>query len=155
MQKLGDWDAKVGSQEITGVTGKFAIIVQNEAGQRVIKFCQENTLVIANTLFQQHKRRLCTWTSPEGQHQNQADYILCSRRQRTSTQSAKTRPGADCGSDHAWPLLSFPNLLAYRAQHFHSIIFQDSGPSYLEVRRMESFNRVEDLKTSSLPHCLI
>ena len=64
------------------------------------EFCQENTLVIANTLFQQHKRRFCTWTSPDGQHQNQIDYILCSPRWRSSIQSAKTRPGADCGSDH-------------------------------------------------------
>ena len=74
--------------------------VQNEAGQRLIEFCQENILVIANTLFQQHKRRLYTWTSPDGQHQNQIDYILCSQRWRSSLQSAKTRPGADCGSDH-------------------------------------------------------
>ena len=74
--------------------------MQNEAGQRLIEFCQENALVIANTLFQQHKRRLYTRTSPDGQHQNQIDYILCSQRWRNSIQSAKTRPGADCGSDH-------------------------------------------------------
>ena len=59
---IGDWNAKVGSQEIPGVTGIFAVRVQNEAGQRLIEFCQENTLVIANTLFQQHKKRLYTWT---------------------------------------------------------------------------------------------
>ena len=62
---IGDWNAKVGIQEIPGVTSKFGRGVQNEAGQRLIEFCQENTLVIANTLFQQHKRRLYTWTSPE------------------------------------------------------------------------------------------
>ena len=60
---IGDWNAKVGSQGTPGVTGKFGLGVQNEAGQRLIEFCQENTLVIANTLFQQHKRRLYTWTS--------------------------------------------------------------------------------------------
>ena len=65
---IGDWNAKVGSQEIPGVTGKFGPGVQNEAGQRLIEFCQENTLITANTLFQQHKRRLYTWTSPDGQH---------------------------------------------------------------------------------------
>ena len=65
---VGDWKAKVGSQETPGVTGKFGHGVQNEAGQRLIEFCQENTLVIVNTLFQQHKRRLSTWTSPDGQH---------------------------------------------------------------------------------------
>ena len=79
---IGDWNAKVGSQEIPGVTGKFGLGVQNEAGQRLTEFCQENTLVIANTLFQQHKRRLYTWTSPDGQYQNQIDYILCSQRWR-------------------------------------------------------------------------
>ena len=65
---IGDWNAKVGSQETPGVTGKFGLGIQNEAGQRLIEFCQENALVRANTLFQQHKRRLYTWTSPDGQH---------------------------------------------------------------------------------------
>ena len=95
----GDWNAKEGSQETPGVTGKFGLGVQNEAGQRLIEFCQENALVIANTLLQQHKRRLYTWTSP-GQHQNKTDYIICSQRWRGSIQSAKARPGDDCGSDH-------------------------------------------------------
>ena len=93
---IGDWNAKVGSQETPGVIGKFFLGVWNEAGQRLIEFCQENILVIANTLFQQHKRRLYTWTSPDGQHQNQIDYILCSQRWRSSIQSAKTRPRTDC-----------------------------------------------------------
>ena len=73
---VGDWNAKIGSQEIPGETGKFGLGVQNEAGQRLTEFCKENVLVIANTLFQQHKRRLYTWTSPDGQYQNQIDYIL-------------------------------------------------------------------------------
>ena len=77
---IGDWNAKVGSQETPGVTGKFGLRVQNEAGQRLIDVCQENALVIANTLFQQHNRRFYTWTSPNGRHQNQVDYILCSQR---------------------------------------------------------------------------
>ena len=97
---IGDWNAKVRSQETPGVTGKFGLGVQNEAGQRLIAFCQGNTLVIANTLFQRHKRRLYTWTPPDGQHRNQINYILCSQRWRNSIQSAQTRPGADCGSDH-------------------------------------------------------
>ena len=75
---IGDWNAKVESQETPGVTGKFGLGIQNEPGQRLIEFCQENTLVIANTLFQQYKRRLYTWTSPDGQHQNQIDYVLFS-----------------------------------------------------------------------------
>ena len=104
---IGDWNAKVGSQEIPGVTGKFGLGVQDETGQRLIEFCQQNTLVIANTLFQQHKRRLYTWTSPDGQYQNQIDYILCSQRWGSSIQSAKTRPGADCGTDHELLIAKF------------------------------------------------
>ena len=104
---IGDWNAKVGSQETPGVTGKLGLGVQNEAGQRLIEFCQENALVTANTLFQQHKRRLYTWTSPDGQYQNQIDCILCSQRWKSSLQSAKTRLGADCGSDHELLIAKF------------------------------------------------
>ena len=96
---IGDWNEKVGSQETPRVTGKFGLGVWNEAGQRQIEFCQENTLVIANTFFQQRKRRIFTWTSPGSQHWNQIDHILCSQRWR-SIQSAKTRTGADSGSDY-------------------------------------------------------
>ena len=74
-----DWNAKVGSQEIPGVTVKFGLGVLTEAGQRLTDFCQENALVIANTLFQQDKIRLYTWISPDGQYHNQIDYILCSQ----------------------------------------------------------------------------
>ena len=77
---MGDWNAKVGSQETPGVTGKFGFGIHTEAEQRLIEFCQENALVIANTLFQQHKRRLYTWTSPDGQHQTQIDDLICSQR---------------------------------------------------------------------------
>ena len=84
---IGDWNAKVGSQETPGVKGKFGLGMRNEAGQRLIEFCQEKALIIANTIFQQHKRRLYTWTSPDAQHQNQIDYILCSQRWRSSIQS--------------------------------------------------------------------
>ena len=96
---IGNWNAKVGSQEIPGVTGKFGVGEQNEARQRLIEFCQENALVIANTFFQQHKRRLYTWTSPDDQYQNQIDCI-CSQRWRSPIQSAKTRQGVDHGSDY-------------------------------------------------------
>ena len=89
----------------------------DEAEQRLIEFCQENALVIANNLFQQHKRRLYTWTSPDSQHQNQIDYILCSQRWRSSIQSKKTRPGADCGSDHEL-LLKNSDLNWSRENHY-------------------------------------
>ena len=90
-----------------GVTGKFGLGVWNEAGQRLIEFCQETALVIANTLFQQHKRRLCIWTSPDGQYRNQIDYIFCSQTWRSAIQSAKTRPRPDCGSDHELLIAKF------------------------------------------------
>ena len=77
---LGDWNAKVGIQETSGVKAKFDFGVQNEAGQRQVEFCQGKALVIANTLFQENKRRLYTWTSSDSQYQNQTDYILCSQR---------------------------------------------------------------------------
>ena len=99
---IGDWNAKVGCQETPGVTSKFGLGTRNEAGKRLIEFCQENTLVIANTLFQ-----LYTWTSPDGQHQNQIAHILCSQRWRSSIPSAKTRLGADCGSDHELLIAKF------------------------------------------------
>ena len=93
---IGDWNEKVGRQEIRGVTGKFGLAVHNKAGQRLAGFCQENALVIANTLFQQHKRRLYAWTSPDSQHRNQIAYILCNQNWKSSMQSAKTRPRTDC-----------------------------------------------------------
>ena len=108
---IGDWNAKVGSQEIPGVTGKFGFGIQNKAGQRLTVFCQENALVKANTLFQKHKRRLYTWISPYGQHRNQIDYILCSQRWRSSIQPAKIRLGADCGSGHEILIAKFRRKL--------------------------------------------
>ena len=94
-------------QETPGVTSKFGLGVENVAREKLIEFCQENPLVIANILFQQHKRRLYTLTSPDGQHRNQTDYILCSQRWRSSIQSAKTRLEADCGSDHELLIAKF------------------------------------------------
>ena len=104
---IGESNAKVGSQEITGVTDKFDLGVQNEAEQRLTEFCQENTPVIANTLFQQYKRWFYTWTSPDGQYWNQTDCILCSQRWRSLMQWEKPRPGADLGSDHELVIAKF------------------------------------------------
>ena len=104
---MEEWKEEERDKNLPGVTGKFGLGVQNEAGQRLIEFCQEKAPVIANTLYQQHKRRLYTWTSPDDQHRNQIDYILCSQRWRSSIQSAKTRPGADCGSNHKLLIAKF------------------------------------------------
>ena len=114
---IGDWNAKLGSQETPGVTGKSVLGVQNEAGQMLIELCQVNALVIANTLFQQHKRRLYTWTFSDGQHHNQIDYILCSQRWRSSIQSTKTGLGADCGPDHELLIAKFRLKLKSRRNH--------------------------------------
>ena len=102
---IGDWNAKVGNQEIPGAIGKSGLGLQNETEQRLTEVSQENALVIANTLFQQHGRRLYTWKSPD--FQNQIDYILCSQKWRSSTQSAETRLGANCGSDHELLIAKF------------------------------------------------
>ncbi|CAF3528318.1 unnamed protein product [Adineta steineri] len=104
---IGDWNAKVGETEVPGIVGKFGLGKRNEAGDRLIEFCQENHMVITNTCFQQPKRRLYTWTSPNGQHRNQIDYIICNRRWKSSITSVKTRPGADCGTDHELLLACF------------------------------------------------
>ena len=86
----GDWNTEVGRQKIPGVTGKFGLGVQNEAGQRLTKFFSESTLIVANTFFQQHKRQLYTWTSPDGEYQNQIDYILCRQRETLYSQQKQT-----------------------------------------------------------------
>ena len=99
----GDWNSKVGSQKISRIAAKFGLGLQNEAGQRLTEFCQENMLIIADALFQQHKRGLYTWTSSDSQYENQSDYIFCSQKWRRFLQSPKKKKkkaGADCGSDH-------------------------------------------------------
>ena len=111
--------------------------MKNEAGQRLIEFCQENTLIIANTLSQQHKRRLYTWASTDGQFQNQTDYILCSQRWRSSIQSAKTRPGAGCGSDHELLIARFRLKLKKVGQTTRTFRYDLNQMSYnytVEVR---------------------
>ena len=141
---------KVGSQEIHGLTGRFGVGVQNEAGQRLIEFCQENALVIANTLFQQYKRRLYTWTSPDGQNRNQIDYILCSQRWKNSIQSGKTRPGADCGSDHELLIGKFRHKLkkvGKTTRPFRYDLNQIPYDYTVEVtNRLKGFDLIECLK---------
>ena len=104
---IGDWNAKVGEKAVPDIVGKFGLGKRNEAGERLIDFCQENHMIITNTCFQQPKRILYTWTTPNGQHRNQIDYILCNRQWKSSITSIKTRPGADCGTDHELLLACF------------------------------------------------
>src|SRR5574341_1080125 len=156
---IGDWNAKVESQEIPGVTGKFGLGMKNESGQRLIKFCQDNTLVIANTLFQQHKRRLYTGTSPDGQHQNQIDSILCSQRWRSSIQSAKTRLGADCGSDHELLIAKFRLKLkkvGKTTRPFRYDLNQIAYDYTLEVRnRFKGLNLIDRLPDELWIHDIV
>ena len=93
--------------QIVVIQGKLGLGVWNEAGQRLIEFYQKNTLVVANTLFQQHKKRLYTWTSPDGQYWNQIAYLLCSQGWKSSIESTKTRPGADFASNHELLIAKF------------------------------------------------
>ena len=144
-------ECKQGRQEILGVTGKFGLGVQNEAGKRLNKTCQENSLVIANTLFQQHKRRLYTWTSPDGQYRNQIDYIIGNQRWRSSIQSTKTRPEADCGSDHELLIVKFRLKLkkvGKTARPFRHDLNQIPYDYTVEVRNrfkgLDLINRVSD-----------
>ena len=111
--------------------------------------CQENALVITNTLFQQHKRRLYPWTSPDGQHRNQIDYILCSQRWRSSIQSAKTRLGADCDSDHELFIAKFRlklNKIRKTTRPFRYDLYQIPYDYTVEVRNsfkwLDLINRV-------------
>ena len=97
---MEDWNAKLGSQQAR-------LALEYKIKQRLAKFCQANTLVIANTLFQHCKRWLYIWISPNSQYRNQIDYILCTQRWRSSVQTAKTRLGADCGSDHELLIAKF------------------------------------------------
>jgi len=101
------WNAKVGSQEIPGVTGKFGLGVQNEAGQSLTDCCLEKKTDHSKHHLPTNKRQLCTWTSPDSQCWNQIDYTFCSQSWRSSIQSAKTRSGADCGSDHGLLVAKF------------------------------------------------
>ena len=97
---IGDFNAKVGCSIEPSITGSLGLGERNDAGDRLVEFCAENELTITNTLFKQPNRRLYTWTSPDGNSRNQIDYIICQRRWKSSVLSVKTRPGADCGTDH-------------------------------------------------------
>ena len=97
---IGDWNAKVGSGEVPGVTGRFGLGQRNDRGARLIAFCTQNSLKILNTKFQQHSRRLYTWKSPDKVTRNQIDFLLCHNRWESSVNRVTTLPSADCGTDH-------------------------------------------------------
>ena len=123
--------------------------MRNEAAQRLIEFCQEKALVIENTLFQQHKRRLYTWTSPDGQHWNQIDCILCIQRWRSSTQSTKTRLRADCGSDHELLITKFRLKLKKVGKTTRPFRYQIPYDYTVEVRnRFKGLDLIECLMNS-------
>ena len=127
---IGDWNTKVGNQETPGVTGKFGLGVQNEVGQRPTEFCQENTLVMANTLFQEQKKRLYTGTSLNGQYRNQIDYILCSQRWRSSmlcyAKSLQSCPTLCDPIDGRLPGSPVPGILHARTLEWVAISFSNA-----------------------------
>ena len=104
---FGDWNAKLGEAEVSGIVGNFGLGKPNEAGEKLIEFCADNKMVVINTCFKQPKRRLCTWTTPNGQRRNQIDYMPCNRRWKSSITSIKAGPGADCGTYHELLLTEF------------------------------------------------
>jgi hypothetical protein len=97
---MGDWNSKTGQGEEQETVGRYGLGNKNEAGERLLQFCEENYLFLVNTYFEQPEQRPYTWTSPDGQYRNQIDYILGRRQWRSAFQSVKTRPDADCGSEH-------------------------------------------------------
>ena len=132
-----------------GVTGKFGLGVQSEAEQRITEFYQENALVIANTLFQQHMRRLYTYTSPYGQYQNQIDYILCSQRWRSYIQSAKTSLEDDCGSDHELLIAKFRHKLKKLGKNTRPFRYDTNQIPYDYT--VEMTNRFQGLEKTEVP----
>ena len=100
MYVIGDWNAKVGKQKTAGFTGGFGLGTRNERGDTMVDFCSRNSLVVMNTMFKQHARRLYTWKSPDKITKNQIDYILCTGRWKISIKRVTTIPRADCGTDH-------------------------------------------------------
>ena len=135
---MGDWNAKLGrSASKTSNIGMFGLGCRNERGDRLEEFCVTNNLVVGNTLFQHHPRRLWTWMSPGDRVRNQIDYIMIGRRWRSSLQNVKTRPGADCGSDHQLLVATFQLKLRVRRTHQPPVRYdEDSIPLQftLEVR---------------------
>ena len=97
---MGDWNSKVGDKKFLNITGQYGLGDRNDAGDKLLEFCSENDMTIADTLFKQPKRRLYTWISPVQKCRNQIDYIIIQNRWRSTIHLAKTLPGADCGSDH-------------------------------------------------------
>ena len=97
---MGDLNAKVGKERTTDITGRYGLGTRNKRGERLIEFCQQNELIITNTYFKQHPRKLYTWKSPDGDTRNQIDYILTNKRFRNCVKQAKTYPGSDINSDH-------------------------------------------------------
>ena len=133
---MGDFNAKVGSGVVdSDATGRFGLGEQNERGEMLIDFCNENELVITNTLFQQHPRRLYTWVSPDGKTRNQIDYIAIKRRWRSSVKAAKTYPGADCGSDHQLLVSSIRTKL--------KLIKRNTPPRRYDLNKISEKYRIE------------
>ena len=132
---MGDWNAKIGRTEKSECVGQYGLGTRNERGDKLEEFCMANGLVIGNTLFQHHPRRLWTWASPDGITRNQIDYIMIKKRWRSSLQDVKTRPSADCGSDH--------QLLTARMKLKLKVRKGNATPARYDVERIPTQFKVE------------
>ena len=143
---MGDCNAKVGKMKNARVTGQFGLGDRNEAGDRLVQFCEENELSITNTFFEQPDCRLYTWTTPDGNHRNQIDYIICKQRWKTAVQSVKTRPGADCGSDHKLLLAGAKIKLKKKRKQEHQIRYDTENiPIEFLIRVSNRFMELEGI----------
>ncbi|XP_029640466.1 craniofacial development protein 2-like [Octopus sinensis] len=144
---LGDFNAKIGEMAEADIVGKFGLGERNEAGDRLVQFCQEQHMRLTNTWFRQPRRRLYTWTSPSGQYRNQIDNILCQQRWKSSVQAVKTFPGADCGSDHELLVAKIKMRLCSvkRPPAYQKFDTSKIGPSYAaEIRNRFELLAIEE-----------
>ena len=148
---IGDWNATVGNKAESNSVGEFGLGISNEAGKRLIEFCGANDLFIANTCFRQPSRWLYTWASPKGQFRHQIDYIIGRRRWRSSILSAKTKPGADCDTDHKLLIATIRvKLKNYKRntvrQYNASEGYKDRVSDYVSHKREELWTKTRDDK---------
>ena len=145
----GDWNAKIGSQEIPGVTGIWPWNTKWSRAKAKRVLSRECT-GHSKTLFQQYKWRLYTWTSPDGQYRNQIDYILCSQRWRSCIQSEKSRPGVDCGSNHELLIAKFRlKLKKLGKNHWAIQVWPKSNPLWLYSGSDKQIQRIRSDRQSS------
>ena len=150
---MGDLNAKVGKERTTNITGQYGLGTRNERGERLIEFCQQNELLITNTYFKQHPRKLYTWKSPDGETRNHIEYVLINKRFRNCVKQAKTYPGSDINSDHNQVIVKVKIQLkklnkTNRKQHLDVSLIENN--SYTARYNIEIRNRLDALHIEEL-----